>query len=188
LRIIAGKYRSRKILGDKESFEKAPGVQQVLRPTTDRARESLFNILSNIVDFENLKCLDLFAGTGAIGFEFLSRGADSVDFVEISAQQVGIIESNAKSLDCLNQVKIYKEEVNTFLVRKAGTFYDVIFADPPYKSEYTKEIPSKLFNLGFSVFVLECGPGTEIDLSHEGYEYMERKTGITNFKILISKD
>lgn len=188
MRIIAGKYRSRKInsaLADKENCVR--GNHRSLRPTTDRARESLFNILNNIIDFDGLNSLDLFAGTGAVGFELISRGAAFVSFVDISAKQLKLIESTAEELGCKENISITKQEVKNFLIKNKGSFYDLIFADPPYNSdEADKEWLNYIKDIGFTVLIIEEGPADNYELQIEGYEMLRRKTGITKFKIFVS--
>jgi len=199
LRIIAGKYRSRKInsaLPAKESpLKKKKSVpadteeeHKTLRPTTDRARESLFNILNNIIDFEGLKCLDLFAGTGSVGFELISRGAEYVSFVESSPAQAKLIEKTAEELGCRPQIEVHRQNVAAYLSERKGDYFDLIFADPPYSSAENEKWLKALAQIGFNVFVFEHGGINTPDYVFSGYETMERKTGITNFKIYISEN
>ncbi len=159
-----------------------------LRPTTDRARESLFNILNNIVDFDGLKCLDLFAGTGAVGFELLSRGAANVSFVESSAKQAKLIEKTAISLGCDSQIEIFTEDAANFLLRHEGEFYDFVFSDPPYRHNDNERWLSLLSALKFNIFVFEYGSTEKPDFTLGGFSSIERKTGITNFKIFVSEN
>ena len=193
MRIIAGKYRSRKInsqLPAKASPRPAPDKQdehKSLRPTTDRARESLFNILNNIIDFEGLKCLDLFAGTGSVGFELISRGANSVSFVESSQMQVKLIEKTAEELGCQSQIEVHMQNAAAYLSEHKGGYFDLIFADPPYNAVENEKWPGALARIGFNIFVFEHGL-YKPDYVFSGYEIMERKTGITNFKIYISEN
>ena len=188
MRIISGKYRSRKInsaLPVKENC--IAGSHGELRPTSDRARESLFNILNNIIDFDGLKCLDLFAGTGAVGFELLSRGAASVDFVDISPKQLKLIELTAGELGCNDNVSVIKQEAKNFIIKNKGSFYDLIFADPPYNSEEAdKDWINFINEIGFTVLIIEQGPADNYKPELNGYESFERKTGITKFKIFVS--
>jgi 16S rRNA (guanine(966)-N(2))-methyltransferase RsmD len=183
MRIISGKYKSRRLFSALPSKHKDDENQ--LRPTTDRARETLFNMLNNIIDFEDLKCLDLFAGTGAVGFELLSRGASRVDFVENSFKQVSLIEKNSKELGCESKVNIFKEDVHDFLLKKKDEYYDLIFADPPYYNSDTRWL-KHIGGLNFSVFVIESGGNFDVDIA--GCDIKERKAGITNFKIVVSQN
>jgi 16S rRNA (guanine966-N2)-methyltransferase len=134
MRIISGKYRSRQI----QTPTNLP-----VRPTTDFAKESLFNILNNLVDFEGLKVLDLFAGTGNLSYEFFSRGASLVTAVENERKCSMFIERTAELLnaDCIN---VFRTDVFQFLKHPYGN-YDVIFADPPYDMEELDTLPDKVF-------------------------------------------
>ncbi len=107
-----------------------------MRPTTDLAKESLFNILNNRIDFEGLDVLDLFAGTGSLSFEFASRGAAMVTAIDISARNLHFISEAAKSLN-ITSIKTVRGNVFK-LIPKFCVKYDVIFADPPYD---LKELP-----------------------------------------------
>ncbi len=172
------------------------------RPTTDRARETLFNVLNNIIDFDQARCLDLFAGSGAIGFELLSRGADSCDFVENSHKQISNIQKTADELGCNRQVNIINENVIGFLKRSGSGlgFYDIIFADPPYGYEFYNELMQFALGMNFGIFVLEhaderAGMFNVTELKNEpgkpvrnDFDIIEKNVGMTNFTILIKKD
>ena len=135
MRIISGKYRGKQI--------HTPNNLPV-RPTTDFAKESLFNILNNLVDFEDLRVLDLFAGTGNISYEFFSRGAQQVTAVEIDSKCTAFIEKTSEMMkaDCIT---VFKSNVFHFLKHHYGT-YDIIFADPPYDRENIESLPDLIFN------------------------------------------
>ncbi len=121
LRIIGGEWRSRKL-----QFLDAPG----LRPTPDRIRETLFNWLQG--DIYNAYCLDLFAGSGAIGLEALSRGAMTVDFVEKNAAASKQLNANLKLLN--NDSTVFQTNALSFLDNhSADQPYDIVFLDPPYR-------------------------------------------------------
>lgn len=121
MRIVGGEFRGR-IFNPPKNFN--------ARPTTDFAKESLFNIINNNFDFEDLCVLDLFAGTGSIGFEFASRGAKRIDSIEANFVHHKFIKETAQLLkiDCLSAIKC---DVFTFLKRCNGC-YNMVFADPPY--------------------------------------------------------
>lgn len=134
MRIISGKYKGRRILENKKFNA---------RPTTDFAKESLFNILNNYFFFDQIKVLDLFAGTGSIGFEFASRGCSSIDMIEIDFKNFKLISEAIKILD-LNVIRLKKGDAFRFIdTCKSG--YDVIFADPPYDMKGIENIPEKIF-------------------------------------------
>ncbi len=128
MRIISGKYKGRVI--PHHSKLKA-------RPTTDKAKESLFNILNFELDYEDLNVLDLFSGTGSISFEFLSRGAASVTAVEKAYQHTKYIQNTAQILDV--KLNIVRADVFQFL-NTVPPIYNLIFADPPYDLPQFEEV------------------------------------------------
>ena len=129
MRIISGKYRGRAI---------NPPKNLRARPTTDFAKENLFNILTNLVDFEQCDVLDLFAGTGSVSYEFASRGANSVTSVEINAVHHNFIRTTAKSLGADN---IFAVKANVFLYLKScPKSFDIVFSDAPYDLEGLEQV------------------------------------------------
>jgi 16S rRNA (guanine(966)-N(2))-methyltransferase RsmD len=128
MRIIAGKYRGRVL--------KSPSDYKT-RPTSDRLRESLFNIINfRISDDTNF--LDLCAGTGACGIEAISRGAEECFFVEISRKMCAVIEQNLDNLKIPeDQTDIFCESAEKFLEKTSKSF-DIIYYDPPYQTDYSK--------------------------------------------------
>jgi len=120
LRLIAGKFRSRKII----FFE-----EEGLRPTHNRIRETLFNWLANSI--ENKVCLDLFSGSGALGFEALSRGAKHVTFCDISKNVIRTLKENASTLEISNADFLCGDFILQNMVQNKK--YDVVFLDPPFK-------------------------------------------------------
>jgi len=121
VRIIGGTFRSRKIIFAEES---------ALRPTHDRIRETLFNWLRDRI--ENSACLDAFAGSGALGFEALSRGAKHVTFIDTSSTAIQYLKQNAATLKINNAEFLQNDFTLTELVRK----FDIVFLDPPYQKNY----------------------------------------------------
>lgn len=111
------------------------------RPTTDFARENLFNVLENMMDLEGIRALDLFAGTGAITFELLSRGAESVTAVEKTATQFNFIAKVARELGCDDRLRLVRGDVFKYLATAAPGQFDLVFADPPYDHPRFAEIP-----------------------------------------------
>ncbi|MRI00300.1 methyltransferase [Kriegella sp. EG-1] len=120
MRIISGKYKSKRIIAPK----KLPS-----RPTTDMAKEGLFNILNNSYYFDECSVLDLFAGTGNISYEFSSRGTTNITAVDGNANCVKFIEKTSNELNF--SIDAIKSDVFKYLSR-VTTKYDIIFADPPY--------------------------------------------------------
>ena len=189
MRIIAGKYRSRRV--NTISSGKGDCIKNNIigfRPTTDRAKETLFNVLNNVIDFDSINCLDLFAGSGSLGFEALSRGAAGCDFVESSMKQVKSIEKTSFELGCKENISIYCEDVIKFLLESGEKYYDLVFADPPYAYENYADLSTEIFKLKFSIMVFEYGNSGSIFYNIKEYDIIDKKVGVTNFKIFISKD
>ena len=172
MRIIGGKYKGRRI-NPSENFK--------ARPTTDFAREGLFNILNNRVDFETINVLDLFSGTGSISYEFASRGAASVHLVEKDLKHISGIRRILKDLD-LRNVKPIHIDVRAYL-KTCSVKYDIVFADPPYELSWIRELPDLVTQAGVikedGFFILEHPR----DLSFAGHElfFEHRNYGGVNF-------
>jgi 16S rRNA (guanine966-N2)-methyltransferase len=138
MRIITGLYKGRVI----------KTVQDLsVRPATERVRQTLFNMLANRIDFDGITVLDLFAGSGSLGLEALSRGAARVTFVEESEEAIGFIEENARALECDDAVETVQMDAMGFITARHGT-YDLVFADPPYSFEQTERIPGLMYEYG----------------------------------------
>ena len=125
MRIISGKYKGRRI---------SPPRNLPVRPTTDMSKEALFNILNNHFNFDGLKVLDLFAGTGNISYEFASRGSDNITCVDADFGCVKFIKQTAAEYDFA--IAAIKSEVFGY-IDKCSVDYDLIFADPPYGLDQT---------------------------------------------------
>lgn len=134
MRIISGTLKSRRIV--------APNNLPV-RPTTDFAKESLFNILRHKIDFEETRVLDLFAGIGSISFECCSRGAQSVVAVDSFFKCIDFIKQTAETLN-IKQLQAIKGDVFHFITHTTHTF-DFIFADPPYDLNGIENLPNLIF-------------------------------------------
>ena len=137
MRIIRGKYGKRR-------FDVPHNI--TARPTTDFAKENIFNVIENIEDIEGDDVLDLFAGTGAISLEFLSRGARSVTSVEMAATQANFIRSVKEKLGD-DGLRVIRGDVFKFLA-SARQPYDIVFADPPYDHPRFDEIPGLILDSG----------------------------------------
>jgi 16S rRNA (guanine(966)-N(2))-methyltransferase RsmD len=137
MRIISGTHKGRPI---------HPPSNLPVRPTTDFAKESLFNILANRLNYEELNVLDLFAGTGSISFEFASRGAKEVTSVDMNYKCVEFIRRNAADFGFAN-LRPVRANVISFL-DYCKVKYDLIFADPPYDLNAITTIPDKVMNNG----------------------------------------
>lgn len=130
MRIIRGKYGKRR-------FDVPKNI--TARPTTDFARENIFNVLENLIDLEDKSALDLFAGTGAISLEFMSRGCSSVTAVEKARVQTSFLKSLQSTLHD-PAFHVVHSDVFRFIANCKESF-DVVFADPPYDLEFFKEVP-----------------------------------------------
>lgn len=135
MRIIGGKIGGLKL---------NPPTTLPVRPTTDIAKEALFNILQNRLEFDGLNCLDLFAGTGNISFELASRGVEHVDSVDLHFKCVQYITDTAKKMK-LEQINARKADVFKFITSCKST-YDLIFADPPYDIPKLPQLPKLVFD------------------------------------------
>jgi len=140
MRIISGKYKSRKIIAPKNL---------PVRPTTDMAKESLFNILNNHYYFDEISVLDLFAGTGNISYEFASRGTKQITCVDQNFGCIKFINQTAETFEI--PIHTVKSDVFSFL-EKASVKADIIFADPPY--DFTVEQFAKIPQLVFQKNIL----------------------------------
>lgn len=134
MRIIGGSLRGLRL---------SPPKNLPVRPTTDLAKEALFNILQNQIEFENIKVLDLFAGTGNISFEFASREALAVISVDRSVHCIHYIQDTARQHH-LEQIKTYKADAFKYLELESQQ-YDLIFADPPYDLNKIPQIAKIVF-------------------------------------------
>jgi 16S rRNA (guanine966-N2)-methyltransferase len=121
MRIIAGLFKGHKLV----SFD-----EDHIRPTTDRVKESVFNILTPMI--EGARVLDLFSGTGNLGFEALSRGAVKVDMIEKSPRSIAIIKKNMNHLKVTSGVEIHREDAVSFVKDYIGKAFDLILIDPPF--------------------------------------------------------
>ena len=172
MRIISGKYRGRRL---------QPPVNLPVRPTTDFAKEGLFNVLNNMVDYESLRVLDLFAGTGSMSFEFLSRGVIEVTAIDSNHRCVDFIKKTAELFGADN-MKVVKSNSFVFIKRMMAT-YDLIFADPPYDLEGIEAIPGLIFSSGLlsenGILILEHSSGYSFtkDLNFDSH----RNYGSVNF-------
>ena len=179
MRIIRGKYGKRR-------FDVPHNI--TARPTTDFAKENIFNVIENIEDIEGKDVLDLFAGTGAISLEFLSRGAKSVTAVEVSSIQANFIRSVKEKLND-EALRIIRGDVFKFLasVKKP---YDIIFADPPYDHPRFAEIPSIILSSGAvkpgSLVIIEHNASHDFS-SLPGFD-QHRAYGSVNFSLFRLPD
>lgn len=174
MRIIIGKYKGRKL---------HPPKSLGARPTTDFAKTGLFNILTNHFDFEQLRVLDLFAGTGSIAYEFSSRSAVEVVCVDNNFQSIWFIRETAKQLQ-MHGIHTIHSNVFRFLKHAYGSF-DIIFADPPYDMKGIETLPDLIAEKKLlsedGWFVLEHS--ARVNLSNHPAFIEHRKYGAVNFSM-----
>lgn len=174
MRIVSGKYGGMQI---------HPPSGLPSRPTTDMAKVALFNILANYFDFENIKVLDLFAGTGNITFEFISRGVNKITSVDMHFKCIQFIKTQSAILKA-PKANVIKSDVFSY-VNKCEERFDIIFADPPYDLEKTLELPDMVFNKNLlnadGWLVVEHGARISFALHKNFSEH--RKYGNVNFSI-----
>lgn len=164
-----------------------PAKMPHTRPTTDIAKEGLFNIIENNLDIESLKTLDLFGGTGSISYELASRGAKDLTIVEKDNAMYEFIRKNAEAMK-LENFKTIKMEVFRFIEQCTGQF-DFIFAGPPYALTTIDDLPRKIFEKGLlntnGWFVLEHTPRN--NYTNFPYFVTARNYGTTIFSIFVNK-
>ncbi len=171
MRIISGSRRGHKLL----EFE---GTD--IRPTTDRVKESVFNIIQSFVP--GAVCLDMFAGSGALGFEALSRGADRAALIDNDERSADIIRKNADALRFSDRCEIKVMSCFDYM-ESAGEKFDIIFLDPPYNKNLIEPalagiVKRELLNAG-GIAVLESDD-TDFNGNADGFEiYRQRKYGRT---------
>ena len=177
MRITGGNLKGRNI----------PGKKLNLRPTTNRAKQGLFNILHHRVDWPQCTALDLFSGTGSITYELASRGCQQVTSVDISTQNCSFIRTNLKNFG-LNNAFIVRSDALSFL-RSHNTPYDIIIADPPYDYPHFNVIPGLVFTKGLlkanGWLVIEHSRRTSLK---DNPHFIEQRTyGEVNFSIFWNK-
>ncbi len=178
MRIIAGEFGGRTLKSTQSSM---------LRPTTDRVRESVFNMLATRIEFEGARVLDLYAGTGALGIEALSRGAEHCTFVEFDRRVSGVIADNLHALGITDRADVRTRDAMKFVVQDAGR-YDLILVDPPYAAPVFNALVRALLAPGGpladdGVLVVEHA-GTQLLAAPEGATVVaERSFGDTRITI-----
>lgn len=179
MRIISGKYKGRII---------NPPRNLRARPTTDFAKENLFNVLAGMTDIEECDVLDLFAGTGSVSYEFASRGARSVTSVEINAVHYNFIRKTAADLGFSN---LYPVKANAFLYLKSTPKqFDIIFSDAPYDLAGSEEVVDLVFSRGLlrpeGVLVFEHSKGQDFS-AHPRFVQL-RSYGSVQFSLFAAEE
>ncbi len=170
VRVIGGDWRGRKL---------PVLVSEGLRPTSDRVRETIFNWFQ--FDVPGARCLDLFAGTGALGLEALSRGAAFVQFVEFSPKVAIQLEQNLHTLNVSGErVNMLQADALDWLEQPIAKAFDLVFLDPPFHKDFLPSILQKLFENGYvdskSILYLEQEKSQELPCLPAGWEIQKEKT------------
>ncbi len=172
MRIVSGTHKGRVV---------RPGKFFSDRPTTDIAKEGLFNILTNTIDFDELNVLELFAGSGNISYEFASRGAASILAVEMNFKYVQFIKNTIDDLGFSN-IKVQKSDVFRF-IRSNKKQFDLVFADPPYAMTKLADLPDLVCSNNMlspeGLFILEHPQ--QYNFSSHPYFHSLRKYGTVHF-------
>lgn len=152
MRIVGGEFGGRRF---------SPPARIPARPTTEVAKEGLFNMLNNTIDLEGLKTLDIFGGTGSITYELASRGAEDLTIVERDAATIDFIKKTVQELQISHKVQVVRNDVFKFL-KQCTEQYQFIFAGPPYALDTIDDLPLHVFErnllLPGGIFVLEHTP------------------------------
>jgi len=179
MRIVGGKWKGKKI---------SPPKGLAARPTTDFAKEALFNILNNRIDLDGLEVLDLFSGLGGMSLEFSSRGASSVMSIEMQFKNAKFLKETAKAWDD-QSIQVRRGDVFQFLKKPISAF-DLIFADPPYDHPKITSIPNLIFNQPWlkedGILIVEHPK--QVDFSeHPNFEF-HRQYSAVNFSFFTPRN
>ncbi|HSM42809.1 MAG TPA: 16S rRNA (guanine(966)-N(2))-methyltransferase RsmD [Afifellaceae bacterium] len=181
MRVVGGRFRGRPLAGPRSD---------AIRPTSDRMRESLFNILAHAFDLPNetTRVLDLFAGTGALGLEALSRGAQSALFMETGVEARALIRRNIEALGLTGAARIFRRDATK--PGSAGTIppFDLVFCDPPYRKGLGEKALAAVRAGGWlkadALCVLEEASDAEFGVPEGFYEVDRREAGETQLLFL----
>jgi 16S rRNA (guanine(966)-N(2))-methyltransferase RsmD len=178
MRIIGGKFKANRF---------QPPQNIPTRPTTDFAKEGLFNVLTNSFNFENIKFLDLFGGTGSISYEFASRGCKDITIVEIYPKCAAFIKKTVAELK-IEGMTVLQQDVFMYIANCRKQF-DVIFAGPPYPLSNLATLPDLIFEHklieGEGWFILEHNPNHNFELHPNFFKY--KNYGTTIFSIFVNR-
>ena len=178
MRIIAGQYRGRTLAALRDLS---------IRPTADRVKQTIFDILSTRVDLEGATVLDLFAGSGSLGLEALSRGASHTTFIEKARPSLEALEKNIRSLGCADRTTVHQADVFWFL-RNAHQPYDLVFVDPPYALETIGTLPAVVAGSGVlrkgSFVIMEHRRESDVPVPSDAFEVLRKQFGQTVLLIL----
>lgn len=174
MRIVSGRLKGRRF---------SPPSSFKARPTTDLAKENLFNVLANHYDFEGMRILDLFAGTGSISFEFASRNCENITTVELNYTHYMFIKKCIAELELSNAINLIKADAFRFIKNCQPNSFDLIFADPPFDLKKASELPDLIFSQQIlkpqGVFIMEHS-NKETFSEHDHFKQV-RDYGKVNF-------
>ena len=179
MRVITGSARGKRL-------KELPGLDT--RPTTDRVKEGLFSAIQ--FDIEGRRVLDLFAGTGQLGIEALSRGAQSCDFVERDRAAYAVAEKNIRAARVADRAALHRAEAAEFVARAAGRKFDLIFLDPPYGGKILENILLQIetFDILSTNGIIICESAVEDRFAHGFALVRERRYGATLITVLQRQD
>ena len=177
MRIVSGALKGRRF---------SPPKNFKARPTTDFAKENIFNVLNNIIDFEDIEVLDLFSGIGSISYEFASRGCSRIIAVENNFKHFKFITELVKELNLGEQINVIKSCAFRY-VRKTSATFNIVFADPPYNSKEAETLPEEVMNSGIlkpgGMFIFEHSD--KKNYSHLSGFSEVRRYGKVNFSVFL---
>lgn len=180
MRIIAGTFRGRILAAPRDLS---------VRPTADRVKQSIFDILATRIDFEGIEILDLFSGSGSLGLEGLSRGAATATFVDSSRDSLSLLEKNIRLLGLEDRTTIHQADVFWFL-KNLRRPYDLVFVDPPFALERIGDLPvaisqSAVMKPGAYV-IMEHGKNSPVSVPGEAFDLLRKTFGQTIVLIMKS--
>lgn len=167
----------------------------VTRPTSDRVKEALFSILTSRINFSNIRVLDICAGTGSLGIESISRGAESCCFIEYNRSVLPILNKNLAATNCESRSEVLCMDAVTALSRCAerGNYFDLVFFDPPYSSDLYQTVPDALASTALlapgSILVIECSVRSPLQESYGMLKRIDRREyGETALELFIVEE
>lgn len=181
MRIIGGRFGGRKLV----SFD-----EKHIRPTTDRVKESVFNMIGS--DVEGARVLDLYSGTGSLGLEALSRGAQIIEFVDKNSKSLEVLIKNIGLLDVAEEVEVHRADVIRFLEKYQGDPFSLILIDPPFPARICQKTLETLFSSQAfspdSVVMIEYSSHENLDLSCSPMERVDTRNYGDKLVAIFRKD
>jgi 16S rRNA (guanine966-N2)-methyltransferase len=178
MRIIAGAFRGRTLVTVRDLS---------VRPMTDRVKQAVFDVLAHRIRFDGTAVLDLFSGSGSLGLEAASRGAQHITFVDVSGKSLETLERNIESLRCAGQCAVHRADAFWY-IKTVRRKFDLIFVDPPYALENIGALPNAIYDAGIvrqgTYVIMEHNRRSTIDLDDRKYEILAKPFGQTTVLIL----